>query len=197
MKKSWLCMLLILAGCTSGYTLSRNSESDETKILLLADVKEKEMVSTLQIEYVEISFCQEDCMEEIKKAENEYADGLIAVGEIALQAVHDYNNPNHIPIIEVVESEKLEALKELFPEYMNWLVVENTDTSLEEADAYYYLEGIEVIADKPFYQADNPQSLCTLIPNKKQFETDLKEKVSLLLKNRLKENMLYIGWIKA
>lgn len=197
MKKGLLCILLLLAGCTNGYTLSRNSESDEMKIYLLADEEAKELVNTLRIEHVQISFCRMDCKEEIEKAEDEYADGLIAVGEIALQAVHDYANPNHIPLIEVQKGEKSEALKKLYPEYTLWLKVESADEVVEEADAYYYEEGIEVITDKPFYQENNPDSLCTLVLDKKQFETDLEEKVNLLLENRLKETVLYIDWIKA
>ena len=96
MKKGFLCLLLLcLSGCVNGYTLIREPDSDAVKIIILADENERELVN-LQIENTEVVFCQNDCTQEIEEAENEYADGLVAVGNTALQAIDSYENTNEI-----------------------------------------------------------------------------------------------------
>ena len=192
MKKVWLCLLFFLSGCVNGYTLIRESDSDVIKIIILTDENEREWVSS-PIDNTEVVFCQSDCKQEIKNAEDEYVDGIVAVGEAALQAVSEYENPNQIPVIEVMMNEKLDYLKKLFPQYQNW-VEANDSENVEEADALYYEEGAEVTTDLPFYQENNPQSLCILIPDKEQFINGLETKISLLIENRLKDYSLYIDW---
>ena len=192
MKKVWLCLLFFLSGCVNGYTLIRESDSDVIKIIILTDENEREWVSS-PIDNTEVVFCQSDCKQEIKNAEDEYVDGIVAVGEAALQAVSEYENPNQIPVIEVMMNEKLDSLKKLFPQYQNW-VEANDSGNVEEADALYYEEGAEVTTDLPFYQENNPQSLCILIPDKEQFINGLETKISLLIENRLKDYSLYIDW---
>ena len=90
-------------------------------------------------------------------------------------------------------NEKLDSLKKLFPQYQNW-VEANDSENVEEADALYYEEGAEVTTDLPFYQENNSQSLCILIPDKEQFINGLETKISLLIENRLKDYSLYIDW---
>lgn len=192
MKKVWLCLLFFLSGCVNGYTLIRESDSDVIKIIILTDENEREWVSS-PIDNTEVVFCQSDCKQEIKNAEDEYVDGIVAVCEAALQAVSEYENPNQIPVIEVMMNEKLDSLKKLFPQYQNW-VEANDSENVEEADALYYEEGAEVTTDLPFYQENNPQSLCILIPDKEQFINGLETKISLLIENRLKDYSLYIDW---
>ena len=194
MKKGFLCLLLLcLSGCVNGYTLIREPDSDAVKIVILADENERELVN-LQIENTEVVFCQNDCTQEIEEAENEYVDGLVAVGNTVLQAIDSYENTNEIPIIKVMMNDPLESLKKLFPQYQNWVAASDSE-NVEEADALYYEEGAEVTTDKPFYQEDNPQSICTLIPDREQLVSELETKISLLLENRLREYNIYLEWI--
>ena len=86
MKKVWLCLLFFLSGCVNGYTLIRESDSDVIKIIILTDENEREWVSS-PTDNTEVVFCQSDCKQEIKNDEDEYVDGIVAVGEAALQAV--------------------------------------------------------------------------------------------------------------
>lgn len=194
MKKGWLCVFLFLSGCASGYTLSRNPESDLTKILLLADDKEEWLSTLPEIDDVEVHFCQSDCKDEIEMAEKEYVDGLIAVGDTALKAVFEYANPNQIPVIEVKMNDQMDALKKIYPEY-EWINA-NEENEHEQGYAYYYEMDVEVNADEPFYQKDHPLSLCTLVPDQNQLVSELDEKISLLLKDRLNDFTIYIDWVK-
>lgn len=194
MKKILLCLLLVVAGCTNGYTLIRSPESDVIKMILLVDEQQKELVEGLQMESVQIRFCSENCAEEIKKCEHEYVDVLAIYGQRVMQAIDEYENVNHIPILKIIEAEPLDSLRKLFPEYVHWEIIHEEAVEYEQADAYYIDEGLEVMVSQPFYQNGNEESLCSLILDKGKFQAEIEDRISLLLNSKRREYSYTVEW---
>lgn len=198
MKKLILCLILLLSGCNNEYTLIRNEIGDEIKFGLIIDENEKDLITGLTINHTDVYVCKENCLKQIMELEKEYVDGLVLIGEQALNAINQFDNENQIPIIQVIKQSQFDALKHIFPEYQNWLYV-NDGTVIDETlevDAYYFEEGIKVEVEQPFYQANHNNSMCTLVLDKEQFEIDLNQRIQYLINANPYNPPLIIKWIK-
>lgn len=194
MKKWLLCLILLLGGCKSGYTMKRNPESDVIKIGLVVSEKDKSLIEGLDLN-VQFSYvCNLDCKKRFKDLEKEYVDGIILIGEDVNRLFESYENTNHIPTISVNKQNQLFALKKLYPEY-TWQHV-TSEIIDEKVDAYYIDAGIHVDIDKPFYQIDNPQSLCELTEDKAKFKDDLNNRIQHFIHSSNNDSTLYIEWTK-
>ena len=68
MKKWLLCLMLLLSGCKSDYTMQRNPESDIIKIGLVVSEKDKFLIEGLDLN-VQFSYvCNLDCKKRFKDA---------------------------------------------------------------------------------------------------------------------------------
>ena len=194
MKKLLLSLVLLLGGCRNSYRIERNPESDVIKIGLVVSEKDKYLIEGLDLN-VQFSYvCNLDCKKRFKDLEKEYVDGIILIGEDVNRLFESYENNNHIPIISVQKHNQLFALKKLYPEY-TWQHV-TSEILDEEVDAYYMDEGIQVETNKPFYQKNNPQSMCELIEDKVKFKDDLNNRIQHFIHTSNNDSTLYIEWTK-
>ena len=194
MKKLLLCLVLLLSGCKNGYSVERNPESDVIKIGLVVNEKDKYLIEGLDLN-VQLSYvCNLDCKKRFNDLEKEYVDGIVLIGEEVNRLFESYENKNHIPIISVYRHNELLSLKKLYPDY-TWQHV--TDERIDEnVDAYYVEEGIDVETSKPFYQKNNPQSMCELIEDKVKFKDNLNNRIQHFIHSSNNDSTLYIEWTK-
>lgn len=195
MKKLFLLLVLILGGCTNDYTMKRNPESDVIKIGLVVSEKDKHIIEGLDLNVKFSYVCNLDCKNRFKDLEEEYVDGIVLIGEDVNQLFESFENKNHIPTISVYKQNQLIALKKLYPEYSTWQHV-TSEIIDEKVDAYYIDEGLKIETNKPFYQNNNPQSICVLVEDKIKFQEDLNNRIQYFINTSNNDSTLYIEWIK-
>ena len=194
MKKLLLCLVLLLGGCKNGYRVERNPESDVIKIGLVVSEKDKHLIEGLDLN-VQFSYvCNLDCKKRFNDLEKEYVDGIVLIGEEVNHLFESYENKNHIPTISVYRHNELLSLKKLYPDY-TWQHV-NNEILDEEVDAYYIDEGFHIETSKPFYQKNNPQSMCELVEDKVKFKDDLNNRIQYFIHTSNNDSTLYIEWTK-
>ena len=193
MKKLILCIVLFLNGCNAQYISNRYSQSDKIMITLIVDEQDMFIVDGLDIDVDNIYICKDDCLNKFYEAEKNYVDGILCLGNSSNESLINYNNVNHIPVIQIFKQEQFDALKEIYPDY-SWVKV-NENEELEDADAYFYEKGMSVNEEVLFYQDGNENSVCELIMDRKQLEIDINEKINFLINDQKVENII-IRWIK-
>ncbi len=186
MKKAVILLCLFLCGCSNGYHLSRNTDTDKIHFAFLSD---QEYNSKLDAYETSFYVCDDHCTDTIKEIELSWADGIFVMGEHSVDMMNHYQNVNQIPIITIEYEDELTALKRLFPEYLIW-----SDDQNEKADAYYINEREEVLTEKPFYQKNNPISLAELEEDQTQFHFDMNQKADEIVNAAISDYNIIIKW---
>ena len=104
---------------------------------------------------------------------SEYILGSLIYNTL-IHSIIDNKNIEYNDLMQNIKTRIIEFIPNL--EKLGFLNTITMDDK-ENVDAYYIDEGIRLETSKPFYQKNNPQSMCELIEDKVKFNDDLNNRI--------------------